>query len=125
MDHANNNRLIQYDQPWLPFAIPSTNSSFENCFRYAPANLSDVDGSIVGIGQCNAQSFDVTKKIECTEFVYRSDEKNLQTEVTIAAIFTSSLQRYNTQALYNNRFFVSVQYTLRGQLQASFHRNRK
>lgn len=74
----NNNRLLQYDQPWLSMAIPSVNNTFDKCFRYAPANLSEF---LSESGQCSGQMFNTSKKIACTEFVYASDEKNVQTEV--------------------------------------------
>lgn len=97
-DIDRNSRLIEYDQPWLSLAIPSNDSVFENCFRYAPVNLdkahrsmpgnqNKIAPSILKRNKCSAQQFDLTSKIGCTEFVYKSDEKNLQTEVTFDNIF--------------------------------------
>lgn len=79
-DSDENNRLLQYDQTWLSMAIPSSNSTFDSCFRYAPVNSSEFSAGD-RIGQCSDEMFDTSKKIACTEFVYTSDEKNVQTEV--------------------------------------------
>lgn len=71
-----NNRDIAYDQPWLQYAIPSTDGKYEKCFRYAIKNHTSFETD-----QCNADMFDNSTKIECTEYIYGSDEKNIQTEV--------------------------------------------
>lgn len=73
------NRKLEYHQPWLEFAIPMKNDTYENCYRYAPINT-----TLFGSGeqnQCNSNQFDPTKTIKCAEYVYASDEINLQTEV--------------------------------------------
>lgn len=79
--------MLQYDQSWLSYAIPSKSDSFEKCFRYAPVNISENSESLIENAQCDEKLFDTTKRIECTEFVYRTDEKNVMTEVR------SSLQK--------------------------------
>lgn len=71
-----NNREIQYDQPWLRSAIPFPKNKADKCFRYALKNYTQIRGD-----QCNGEMFDNSTKIACTEFVYASDEKNVQTEV--------------------------------------------
>lgn len=71
-----NNRDIRYDQPWLRHAIPSTNGKYDKCFRYAIKNQTSSE-----VNQCNADIFDNSTKIECTDYIYASDEKNIQTEV--------------------------------------------
>lgn len=67
---------IPFNQPWLKNAIPSTNGKFDNCYRYAPKNLTTADP-----GKCSADMFDASRKIACTEFIHATDERNLQTEV--------------------------------------------
>lgn len=71
-----NNRDIAYDQPWLRYAIPSNDGKYDKCHRYAIKNQTSF-----GADQCNANLFDNATKIECTEFIYASDERNIQTEV--------------------------------------------
>lgn len=73
----SNNRDIPFDQPWLHDAIPFSDDKIDSCYRYAPKNNTDTE-----FGQCSADMFDKTRKIECTEYVYGSDEKNVQTEVS-------------------------------------------
>lgn len=75
-DVGEDSREIGYDQPWLSFAIPYSNNKFDQCFRYAPKKLSPHQSGI-----CSADMFDNTTKIPCTEFIYASDEVNIQTEV--------------------------------------------
>lgn len=72
----NNNRDIPYNQTWLNHAIPLKNEKFEKCLRFAPQNAATGEP-----GKCSADMFDMTKRIECREFVYASDERNVQTEV--------------------------------------------
>lgn len=72
------NRDIQYDQPWLRYAIPSHDGKYDKCFRYAIKNQTSF-----GTPQCDTDNFDNSTKIECTEYVYASDERNLQTEVKL------------------------------------------
>lgn len=71
-----NIRNNAYNRSWLNNAIPSKNDKFENCLRFAPRNVSRI-----GPGKCSADRFDTTTKIECSEFIHASDERNLQTEV--------------------------------------------
>lgn len=72
------NREIPFDRPWLDIAIPSENGKLDNCHRYAPKNWTDITP-----GQCSVDMFDRSKKIPCNEYIYASDEKNIQTEVKI------------------------------------------
>lgn len=74
-DVGVNNRDIPYDQPWLSAAIPYSNNKIDRCFRYAPKNYTSVSA------ECSADLFDNTTTIPCTEFIYASDETNVQTEV--------------------------------------------
>lgn len=71
-----NNRDLSYKQPWLPYAIPTINKEYEKCYRYAPIN-----SAIGGNGQCSSDMFNKSQKIACTDYIYASDERNLQTEV--------------------------------------------
>lgn len=77
-DIGANNREIQYDQPWLHFAIPYSNGKIKNCVRYAPSERNGTEESKM---HCNTEMFDVSREIACTEYIYSSDEMNLQTEV--------------------------------------------
>lgn len=77
-DIGVNNREIQFDQPWLPNAIPYSNDQIDRCFRYVPKNQTETE-----YGKCSAEMFDKHVKIPCTEYVYASQERNLQTEVTL------------------------------------------
>lgn len=75
-DITVNSRQLEFNQPWLNFTIPpdpATDKSVHSCVRYAPISN--------GAGQCTADSFDTQQTIECTEFVYATDEQNIQTEV--------------------------------------------
>lgn len=73
---SDNNRGIPFNQTWLNNAIPIKNEKFENCLRFAPRNLTTIEAE-----KCSADMFDTTTKIECSDFIYASDEQNLQTEV--------------------------------------------
>lgn len=73
-----NNRGIPFDQPWLRYAIPFSDGEYATCFRYAPMIYTN---GTVTTDECTAEMFNNSATIECTEFVYASDEKNLQTEV--------------------------------------------
>ncbi|XP_031627744.1 uncharacterized protein LOC116343679 [Contarinia nasturtii] len=75
-DVGDNNRKISFDQAWLKYAIPSTKSGFEKCVRYAPINS-------VTSNKCDANSFNTSRIIGCTEFIYATDEMNVQTELNI------------------------------------------
>lgn len=72
-----NNRDLVYNQQWLRYAIPFNDGKYDNCYRYAPTHSTITTGS----GQCSADMFNTSMKIACTEFVYASDERNIQTEV--------------------------------------------
>lgn len=76
-EFGENDRNIPYNQPWLDNAIPSSNGKFDNCHRYAPKNWGENSS-----GQCTADMFDTSMKIPCNEFIYATDERNIQTEVT-------------------------------------------
>lgn len=78
-DIGENNRVIQYDQPWLHDAIPTSNGKLKNCVRYAPINGNDTDNN----HECSASMFNTSVEIECSEFIYVTDQKNVQTEVII------------------------------------------
>lgn len=75
-DIGVNNRELRFDQPWLKEAIPYPLNKMDKCQRYVPRN-----GTTNADGQCSADFFDNTKLMECSEFIYSSDEKNVQTEV--------------------------------------------
>lgn len=79
-DITVNNRELEFNQPWLNFAIPpdsAANKKVHSCVRYAPIAAALTNGT----GQCTADSFNKEQTIECTEFVYATDERNIQTEV--------------------------------------------
>lgn len=75
-DVGENNREISYDQLWLKDAIPKSENGFENCFRYASNNSYTSKEH-----ECDRDQFDTNRRIQCTEFVYKTDETNVQTEV--------------------------------------------
>lgn len=91
-DIDGNNRNVPFDQPWLQNAIPFIQNKIDRCHRYAPRNGT----SVVTNDRCDADMFDKTKLIECSEYVYASDERNVQTEVLLGAhtmdIFMKMLQ---------------------------------
>lgn len=74
-DLDGSNRDLEYQQPWLQNVIPmSSNDTIDKCHRYASLNSTQD-------GLCEASYFDTSKKLKCTEFVYKTNEINLQTEV--------------------------------------------
>lgn len=73
-------REVGYNQTWLQFAIPYSNGREKNCVRYAPL-VGNNTKFTSGKDQCDAKMFDTTREVECSEYVYSTDEKNLQTEV--------------------------------------------
>lgn len=75
-----NNRDIQYDQSWLQNAIPMKNDEIDNCQRYEPLQPN------VHHDQCTTDLFNTSKQIPCTEFIYASDEVNVQTEVSFIQV---------------------------------------
>lgn len=77
-EFGEDNRDLKFGQPWLSSAIPQLNEKFDDCYRFAPKNWTS---SPLEYGQCNADMFDASKKVVCTEYVYSTDEKNIQTEV--------------------------------------------
>lgn len=78
-DFGENNREIEYDQPWLRSAIPTqSNGKLKNCLRYAPISKNETVTIRTG---CSADMFNTTVEMTCSEFIYSSDEKNIQTEV--------------------------------------------
>lgn len=86
---AENNRAIEFNQQWLNFSIPpdsTANNKIANCVRYAPVTDATTNNLTTalpnGTGQCTADSFNTMQTIECTEYVYASDERNIQTEVS-------------------------------------------
>lgn len=78
-DAGENDREIEYDQPWLHNAIPYENGKIKNCVRYARLERNET-GTLAGRDQCTAEKFDRSSEIACAEYIYSSDEKNLQTE---------------------------------------------
>lgn len=90
--HGANNRALLYDQQWLPHAIPHTNGKYDNCYRYAPTHSTNT----TGLGQCSTDMFNTSKKIACTEFVYASDERNIQTEVNCLIVYLVSNNNNNS-----------------------------
>lgn len=84
---GSNNRNISFNQTWLHNAIPLKNAKNDNCFRYARKNLTTV---VPGTCSADADIFDTTKKIPCNEFIYASNERNLQTEVKVVYILALS-----------------------------------
>lgn len=82
-DVGDNNRDISYEQPWLKYAIPQSSNGYgyDNCVRYAPINSSTISPH-----ECDINNFNTLKQIKCTEFVYTTDETNVQTEVIISRI---------------------------------------
>lgn len=85
-------RETGYDQNFLEYAIPKSKNGFANCHRFAPNNsilqneLNGEHGTVRDETEqkekfCNRDMFDRTEKIQCTEFVYKTDETNVQTEV--------------------------------------------
>lgn len=79
---GTNNRDLPFHQPWLKNAIPSENGKFESCNRYALKNETIFESA----NQCNADMFDKSMKIKCTEYIHESDEKNVQTEVNLLSL---------------------------------------
>lgn len=78
-DVGENDREIEYDQPWLHYAIPYENGKIKNCVRYARLERRET-GTPAERDQCTAEIFNRSSEIECSEYIYSSDEKNLQTE---------------------------------------------
>ena len=81
-DVGENNREIDYDQPWLRNAIPvdSSNGQLENCVRFARL-ISNSSTESPPLAKCGPDMFDRSSTIECSEFIYTTDERNVQTEV--------------------------------------------
>lgn len=75
-DIGENNREIAFNQTWLQFAIPS-NDTLDSCVRYASFNGQQTAENV----QCSADFFNTSSTIECSEYIYASDESNVQTEV--------------------------------------------
>lgn len=73
------NRQLPFNRSWLSDAIPSKDGKFDNCHRYAPMNFNKSEEP----HQCTADMFNTSMKIACSEFIYASDEKNVQTEVKL------------------------------------------
>lgn len=76
-EFGENNRDLPYDRPWLKDAIPWENGKFDNCYRYAPKNQTFYTVA----DRCSADMFDKSIKISCSEYIYETDERNIQTEV--------------------------------------------
>lgn len=78
-DFGDDNREIEYDQPWLKHAIPSTNGQLESCVRYVPKNQTTT--LFAENMLCSANLFNSSQRIQCSEYIYSTDERNIQTEV--------------------------------------------
>lgn len=75
---SNNNGIVEFDQPWLSQAIPLSNRSFENCLRF------EVNRSIpIESGQCLDSYFNRAQTRKCDDFVFKTDERNIQNEVSV------------------------------------------
>lgn len=73
-------RDIAYEQSWLRNAIPTMeNGKLHNCARYAP--LIGNSSAESSLEQCGSHMFNTSEQIECSDFVYATDENNIQTEV--------------------------------------------
>lgn len=96
---GENNRDLPYDQPWLKNAIPLENGKLDHCHRFSPKNRTIIEPT----NQCSANMFDSSTKIACTEYIYASDEKNIQTEVYKAAKCSIHLIFY-----HNNKISTTV-----------------
>lgn len=83
-DVGNENRDIGYDQIWVKYAIPKSRDEFEKCVRFAPNKTAvPFDEEELAFQQCSREQFDTSKQIQCSEFIYRTDETNVQTEVRL------------------------------------------
>lgn len=80
---GKNNREIPFNQSWLLSAIPATsNDNIENCVRYTPIMEQNSNTSTdKQTHQCSENLFNTSQTTECSEFIYASDERNIQTEV--------------------------------------------
>lgn len=94
-----NNRELPFDQSWLNNAIPTENGKIDNCYRYAPINYNKIEPN-----QCSADMFNKSRKIPCNEYIYATDEKNVQTEVQPKPIYGFFV--------FFIRFFFAVQHSL-------------
>lgn len=73
------NRDLPYNQPWLNNTMPQLDEKFDTCHRYAP--MRNLTANELLSDQCAADMFNSSRTISCSEYVYTSDEKNIQTEV--------------------------------------------
>lgn len=83
-EFGDHNREIPFDQPWLQYAIPFSNGEYATCFRFAP--MIHRNGT-VATDECTADFFNTSATIECSEYIYNTDERNLQTEVRKNVLF--------------------------------------
>lgn len=84
---GKSNRILPYNPPWLKNAIPFENGKIDRCHRFTPKNRTIMEPA----HQCSADMFDPSTKIACTEYIYASDEKNVQTEVPKQPIYCDIL----------------------------------
>ncbi|XP_055299839.1 organic cation transporter protein-like [Sitodiplosis mosellana] len=83
-DVGENSREIAYDQPWLRNAIPTienSNGKMENCVRYASLDRNSSTES--SLAKCGPDMFNKSLIVKCSEFIYATDERNVQTELNI------------------------------------------
>lgn len=88
-DIGENIRGIQYDQPWLSNAIPFPGGKVDSCRRFAPKNRTVTEGE-----ECSADMFDESLEITCSDYVYTSDERNVQTEVKMTSTVFENVQTW-------------------------------
>ncbi|XP_031636514.1 solute carrier family 22 member 6-A-like [Contarinia nasturtii] len=104
-DIGENNRDITYDQAWVRSAIPTlSDGKLKNCVRYAPVS----DGTGIFSNKCSADMFNTSVEIECTEFIYSSDERNIQTELNIHCSDSYKLALVGTASNLGRFIFLPV-----------------
>lgn len=88
------NGSVQFDQPWLSRAIPLTNTSIENCLRFKVNQSVPVEND-----QCLESYFDRTVMRKCDDFVFKTDERSIQNEVSSHFYYFSVLYFDNERSL--------------------------
>ncbi|XP_034483396.1 organic cation transporter protein-like [Drosophila innubila] len=71
-----------YEEPWLNFTVPYTNSDWDACNRYV-YNVSGVDPTDLMSGMCAAEYFDNSTEKCGSDFKFRDEEKTISTEFGI------------------------------------------
>lgn len=106
-DVGDSNREIIYDQPWLKYVIPRTSNDYENCVRYAPLKSNNSSTT----NQCGADRFNTSRHIGCTEFIYKTDETNIQTEVNkmfVVAVMIIIRDKIRFSSIYIVRIAINL-----------------